>query len=242
MKYLFLIVTISLISANTLAQNIPTLHAKIKSLLVFNLNEQKLIDRRDVLLKKEQLNESEQKELNDILIKYGEVVSDIWQADDGGCSWYCGGGPYKLIASSTLRTNGTIDYKVENIHDLSYKSAWAEGVDGHGINEYIEYHFKPNSPRITEIKIANGYVKTDKSWFENSRVKTLKMYVNNTPFAILELNDTKALQSFKLDKPLGRNNGDKDWVIKFEILDIYKGDNYDDVVISELFFDGIDVH
>lgn len=33
-----------------------------------------------------------------------------------------------------------------------------------------------------------------------------------------------------------------DWTLKFEILDIYKGLKYDDVVISEIYFDGLDVH
>ena len=32
------------------------------------------------------------------------------------------------------------------------------------------------------------------------------------------------------------------WTLKFEILDVYPGERYDDTVISELYFDGIDVH
>ena len=32
------------------------------------------------------------------------------------------------------------------------------------------------------------------------------------------------------------------WTLKFEILDVYPGEKYDDTVISELYFDGIDVH
>ena len=32
------------------------------------------------------------------------------------------------------------------------------------------------------------------------------------------------------------------WTLRFEILEVYEGDKYDDTVISELFFDGIDVH
>lgn len=112
---------------------------------------------------------------------------------------------------------------------------------GDGIGEYVEYHFKAESPRITQIQIANGYVKTEKAWFENARVKTLKMYVNGKPYAMLDLRDTRALQIF--DVPvLGRNNGDKDWVLRFEIAEVYKGDKYDDVIISEIFFEGIDMH
>jgi len=30
--------------------------------------------------------------------------------------------------------------------------------------------------------------------------------------------------------------------MKFEILEVFKGDKYDDTAISEIYFDGIDVH
>jgi hypothetical protein len=40
----------------------------------------------------------------------------------------------------------------------------------------------------------------------------------------------------------GKVKFEADWSIKFEILDVYKGLKYDDVVISEIYFDGIDVH
>ena len=33
-----------------------------------------------------------------------------------------------------------------------------------------------------------------------------------------------------------------DWTLRFEILDVYPGSRYDDTVIAELYFDGIDVH
>lgn len=32
------------------------------------------------------------------------------------------------------------------------------------------------------------------------------------------------------------------WTLKFEIAEVYKGTKYDDVVITEIYFDGIDVH
>jgi intein/homing endonuclease len=45
-----------------------------------------------------------------------------------------------------------------------------------------------------------------------------------------------------LGEPLGRRPDGKDLVLKFEITDVYPGDKYDDTAITELFFDGIDVH
>jgi len=91
----------------------------------------------------------------------------------------------------------------ENAHDLSFKTAWIEGVKGYGIGEYIIYHFRQTAPRITKIIIANGYVKSHKTWLENSRVKKLKLYIDNKPFAILNLEDSRYEQIFEFE-PIGR--------------------------------------
>lgn len=178
-----------------------------------------------------------------------ESHESYWDILGVGCSWYCGGGLDTISSSSTLKTIRGIKYSANNIHDLNYKTAWIEGVPGYGIGENITYHFPPQNPRITDIIIVNGYVKSQKAWQDNSRVKKLKMYVDNKPFAILNLADSRQEQTFKFD-PLGY--GDREnweqlqtkpwWTIKFEILEVYKGDKYDDTAITEIYFDGIDVH
>ena len=82
-------------------------------------------------------------------------------------------------------------------------------------------------------------MKSEKVWKDNARVKKLKMYVNDKPYAILSLKDITAKQLFKLDTLRGNGN---DLFLKFEIAEVYKGDKYEDVAISELEFDGIGVH
>jgi hypothetical protein len=179
----------------------------------------------------------------------GEEFEDYWAVLGPGCSWYCGGGQDTLSASSTLKSLKTTDYSPKNIHDLSYKTAWIEGVPGYGIGESITYHFPPQTPRITEIIVVNGYIKSEQIWKDNSRVKKLKMYLDGNPFAILHLDDSRYEQHFKFD-PLGYSDR-KDWnilqkkpwwTITFEIMDVYPGDKYDDTAITEIYFDGIDVH
>ena len=75
-------------------------------------------------------------------------------------------------------------------------------------------------------------------------VKRLLMYYNDKPYAVLNLKNTMDLQRFEVG-----NLGNEDrceaspmWSIKFEILEVYPGDKYDDTVITEIYFDGIDVH
>lgn len=185
----------------------------------------------------------------EILRHCDEAKENIWMTEGSGCSWYCGMGPMGVTASSYLASQGNNSYRPENAHDFSYKNAWVEGVNGYGIGEYLEYHFAPESPRVNKIVVINGYVKSKSAWENNSRVKLLKMYVDDKPFAYLYLKDIRAVQSFSVP-PIG--NGDRNdlealkkkdsWKIKFEIADVYKGLKYDDVVITEISFDGLDVH
>ena len=198
---------------------------------------EKEINRQNELLQKKIPTASEQKELNILLEKYGEVVENAWDIIDSGCSWYCGGGNYKIKASSSLGDS----YKVEFANDLSYKTAWVEGKKDEGIGEYLEYYFKNDSPRITEIIISNGYMKSEETWKNNNRVKKIKLYVNGVPLGVLNLKDSRTDQHFSVGT-LGHNKNGTDLILKFEILEVYKGSKYNDTAITEIYFDGIDVH
>jgi hypothetical protein len=193
----------------------------------------------------EKLSEAEKRIHEICLVDF----ADYWSINGIGCSWYCGGGQDTLTASSELSPSKDAKYSASNAHDLSYKTAWIEGVDGHGIGEYLTYHIQPTNPRITEIIVVNGYVKSAQLWRDNSRVKKLKMYIDNKPCAILNLEDTKAEQHFKVE-PIGNAPHDNweelermpVWTMRFEILSVYPGDKYQDTAITEIYFDGIDVH
>ncbi|MCE7990574.1 MAG: hypothetical protein HEP71_01285 [Roseivirga sp.] len=235
------------------AQDVPTLKPRIGKMLNFGPTVQKEWAIRDKAMSDlsegnrtwDELTPEEQATFE----KYGEIYEDMWDIVGGACTWYCGGGQDTQTASSELTAQGTSTYNAQNAHDLSYETAWVEGVSGYGIGEYIEYHVEPENPRMTEIIIVNGYVKSDNAWKNNSRVKKLKMYIDNKPYAILELEDSKAEQHFKVD-PIGY--GDRDnfellkkkpgFTLKFEIVDVYPGLKWEDTAITEIYFDGIDVH
>ena len=184
-----------------------------------------------------------------LLEKFGETRSSLYEAVGEECSWYCGGSVNQIVASSFLADQGKNSYSPVNAHDLSFETAWVEGVAGHGIGEYLRYTFKPETPRITEIKIANGYVKSPAAWKANSRVKKLKVLVNNKPYAILLLEDSMQEQIFEVE-PIGYGDRKNFLLLKrrpahtitFEIMEVYPGSKYQDTVISEIFFEGIDVH
>jgi len=234
MKYLLIF---TLLCGGTAQSQIKNFYPKKVVKPDLSAKREKEINRQNELLQKKTPTASEQKELNILLEKYSEVVENAWDIIDGGCSWYCGGGNYKIKASSSLGNS----YKAEFANDLSYKTAWVEGKKDEGIGEYLEYYFKNDSPRITEIIISNGYMKSEETWKNNNRVKKLKLYINGVPFGILNLKDSRTDQYFSVGT-LGHNKNGTDLILKFEILEVYKGSKYNDTAITEIYFDGIDVH
>lgn len=170
---------------------------------------------------------------------YIDVYSTLYW---GGCSWYCAGKVDTITASSCHKPEKNFTYNAQNAHDFNHESVWA--TDGSGIGEYIVFSFPGNCPRITSVAILNGHVKSDKSWRDNSRVKSLLLYYNDQPYKMLELQDSRSLQFFDLDT-LGYGPDHVDypnWTLKFEIKEVYPGQKYEDCVIADFIFDGIDHH
>lgn len=228
-----------LASAQITAKN----YFPIKIIMVnLSAERQRGIERLQHLSSTKNRTQKEEQEFIKLIDKYGEITEDAWDVINGGCSWYCGGGNYKVKASSFLSNaaNDTI-YTSKSANDLSYKTAWVEGKSDAGFGEYLEYNFKNYSPRITKVIISNGYMKSESNWRSNNRVKKLNMYVNGKIYGTLNLLDSRADQVFDVGT-IGHNKNKTDLILRFEIAEIYKGDKYNDTAITEIYFDGIDVH
>lgn len=180
----------------------------------------------------------------------------IWSTQEPGCSWYCGA-MYSKEVSSSLPSQGNNHYDKSVIFDDDVRTAWVEGAEGYGVGQYIEFFFPQASPQATACYIVNGYNKNERTWKNNSRVKSFNIYENDELIASVNLQDIRDEQTFKFPFPIPRYHDEKrmisrpvEWteeevlgsVIKFMITDVYKGDKYDDTAISELYFDGIGVH
>lgn len=242
MKFILAAILVSNIFLSAAAQDsVPVLAPASTFPLDVSVKRQKEIERRDQLYAKDKLTKQEQKELDSLLEKNDETIASVWDVISGECSWYCGGGNYDVRASSVMPKSKTGNYAAVSANDLSYKTAWVEGKEGEGIGEHLEYFFKNDAPRITSIIISNGYVKSVSAWKNNNRVKKLKLYVNGKPYRILSLKNTMDDQVFEIGT-LGRNKNGKDMILRFEIMEVYKGDKYNDTAITEIYFDGIDVH
>jgi len=171
-------------------------------------------------------------------LEESELYMSPWQILGDGCSWYCGA-MYDMKASSTLASQGKNEYTVKNLWDDDVRTAWVEGKNGYGIGEYITFDFEKGSARATRCTLVNGYSKNQKTWKDNSRVKTLNMYEDDKLIATIKLKDTRCAQTFELKN---HRRDKRAMRLKFVITEVYKGDKYDDTAISELIFDGEDVH
>lgn len=195
----------------------------------------------------EEIYESLTEEQKNLIMICDVGSYNYYDASEPGCSWYCGGGPDTIYASSNLRNSKYYSYEAENIFDDDHFTAWVEGAKGNGIGEWIIFSFAYYSPRITQIGITNGYVKTEKAYLENCRVKKIKVLYEGKIWGYLNLEDMRSEQWFDLDT-LGHStiskelNTKENWELKLEIVEVYPGSKYNDLAITDIQFDGIDVH
>ncbi len=293
MKPIYVIVFF-LVSISLFSQKAPILEPEIGKTYDFSQERQELWTTCDSLSYDRSFKEKlTQGEITILMNKCDEI--DYSESSDGIVSanhWTEEGYPYNQIdlskaynytayikqhpdyrfttVSSALKRQGENEYGAYSISDLSFQTAWVEDVKGYGIGEFVTFHFQPMHPRITTVIIANGYIKSKEIWKNNSRVKQLKMYLNNKPFAILNLKDVHASQTFEIPtigyeithhlnndgttwykykdkngrtvKSYHKNSELQPSLIRFEILSVYKGDKYTDTAITEIYFDGLDMH
>ena len=221
---------------------------------------------------------------NFLSMEYAEDATDFgWREWHVPCGEFCVGWVERNMTASSTLASSDDRYAVENLrrltrNDTLYKGvAWAEGVDGPGIGEYITYDTRKSwifrtvkdlwdmrnyaryfdrdesdyptdsygypidgYMRYLEVCVVNGYAKNEQTWNENGRVKTLLMYVENKPYAYLELEDTYKPQYIELpdEDILVVDGGNISF--RFEIVDVYPGTKYEDTCLTglELEFSG----
>jgi hypothetical protein len=158
----------------------------------------------------------------DYLFKQNEENEDEYPFIYGsGCTE----SPSTSYASSTLSSQGTMNYYSTNLHDWDPRTAWVEGKTDYGIGQYFDVDLPYGG---SNVGIFNGYQKSYEAWLNNSRVKKIKVYGDNKPLCYLVLNDNMGCQTFDIPSQ------DEFDVYRFEIVEVYPGVKWKDVAISEI--------
>lgn len=131
------------------------------------------------------------------------------------------------ILTETL-SSGQVSYYAKNAMDGNINTAWVEGKSDNGIGESITFT-NGEDQLITKISMINGYAETEKLYYKNNRVKKVGIEFSNGHYIEETINDnTLSYQEIKLSDPLYSN------YVKVTILDIYKGNKYNDTCIAEI--------
>lgn len=128
-------------------------------------------------------------------------------------------------------------YGPENLGQAD--GAWCEGEPGQGIGVGVELSFQSHNsdgppPAYDRLLISNGYDKSTKTFWENSRVKQTEIRSDDALGGqtwVRTLRDETGVQEVLLGgkvNPLG---------ILITILDVYPGQKYDDTCLSFLSAD-----
>ena len=195
------------------------------------LEKNKAIEEKMAVSGVDSLTEEEETFLAD-----NEMVQSPFSTDVPGCSWYCAAAIQEVKSSSNLRSSQSNSYAPWNAHDFDLQTAWATDKNK-GIGETLTFNFKPSEIlTVNYLKFYNGYQKSKATFKNNSRVKRAALYINGKHKFNLELEDTEAAQLFELGKWFLQ--GEDKFTVALKILEIYPGEKYNDLCVSEINFDG----
>jgi hypothetical protein len=135
----------------------------------------------------------------------------------------------KIISSSHL-IEGNITYSTDNLIDR-ISVCWAEGVDGHGINEKL-YLQMNNETRSIHISTGLVSYRNPNFFKENSRPKIIELSVRNKYSIIVNLEDTPNFHTINLPQTLM-----KDEILELKIIDVYPGTKHEDTCINIILMD-----
>lgn len=136
--------------------------------------------------------------------------------------------PGSVTASSSLEPSEA--YGPDFLFDSRTSFGWADGNEGErGVGESLRFSFD-QPQRIERIKIWNGYHRSRQHFAHNERASLIAFGPMGGEALEIELDDTMEPQEIFFDQPLQGTD------FSLEILDIYPGEVYRDLVISELRF------
>lgn len=140
------------------------------------------------------------------------------------------GGQVRFCVDSVLDPQSGNKYGPGNLFDDNPATAWVEGVRGKGEGQRFSFDFA-GTRDVNTLYLMNGYVKSDRTFSRNARVRDLRVTGSTGAESVLTLGDHDGWQAHALPGFAAQT-----W-IQMEILSTYPGTHYEDTAISGLGFD-----
>ena len=134
-----------------------------------------------------------------------------------------------VSASSSLK-----GYEEKLTTDGKLETAWLEGVKGNGIGEWLMYSAETDQT-VSSITIYNGYLKNDKVYVNNGRIKKLSLEFSDGEIITKDISKTN-FSNAKNGYTINFETPKLTSSIKLTILDAYQGAYYTDTGISGITF------
>ena len=132
-----------------------------------------------------------------------------------------------ISATSYLsEQNINMYHRPQNIVDGDEGTAWVEGANGQGLGESLTLTLD-GTYSISKFAVYNGYQGKDEWYYNNSRPSKIRLTFSDNSQEDFYLDDQKGEQTLELQNVVKTSS------VSITILDIYKGDKYEDTAISE---------
>lgn len=156
------------------------------------------------------------------------------------------GNRFSVKATSELKEN-TTTYFADNLCDGDYTTPWVEASSDFGSKDKLSFTMYGNPEKfssfyyknITHLYLLNGFRKSEKTYYENNRVKKIRIVANGKSYGEYTLKDKPFNEindfNFAYEADLiDLKNQLLPEKFDIEILEVYPGTKYNDTCISEI--------
>jgi len=127
--------------------------------------------------------------------------------------------------SSVLPSQSGSSYGPGNLFDNSDRTAWCEGVRGNGEGQEIYIRIVDGIP-FRRLLINNGYAKSEDSYRNNGRARTIDVFTDRGDRIRAVLPDTSSEVMVNLPGPIEYHE------LRIQIVDVYPGSKFQDTCLN----------
>ena len=155
---------------------------------------------------------------------YGAEAASVNPSEVVGVDEFAGS---YAIDCSSVRSGNAYDVSADTVVDGRLDTAW--NTYGRSVGEWISFAMPDGREgRMAGLRIVNGYAKSDKTYKQNARARTVALYCDSQLVERFTIEDHDALQTFYLAEPAHGK------MFRMVIEEVYSGSKYSDLCITEI--------